>query len=212
MTAVAAAVRLTQAEAAAILRGLGFRVDTGGQYLQAVRVFQDAFRLAPAQLRVDGIVGPQTSAALAIAALRLKAGQTTCSPHFGFSEFACRCQRRHPACRGVLVVGELVDALEKLRAAFYPGGLYLASAYRCPDHNADPTVGGAAQSQHLYGTAADVGQIIPTAKVATERIFSGVGYGSRSGKVRHVDVRHAGPNNTTGSSPDHPAEWVYNDS
>ena len=72
------------------------------------------------------------------------------SEHFRATEFACNhCHEIHPD--GVNV--ELVAMLEKLRAHF-DAPVAINSGYRCPTHNKN--VGGATQSQHLLGKAADV--------------------------------------------------------
>ena len=47
-----------------------------------------------------------------------------------------------------------------------------------------------------------------TAAVKALKRFSGIGYQAASGLVRHVDVRHVGPN-TTKSSVRDPAIWIY---
>lgn len=74
------------------------------------------------------------------------------SEHFDSSEFACKC-----GCgglnNGLDINHKLVEVLEKMRVlAGKP--LVLSCAYRCPKHNAE--VGGVSNSQHIYGTAADV--------------------------------------------------------
>lgn len=74
------------------------------------------------------------------------------SEHFDSSEFACKC-----GCggmdNGAGVDPRLVQVLEKMRQACGKP-LELSCAYRCPAHNAE--VGGVSNSQHIYGTAADV--------------------------------------------------------
>lgn len=208
MTATTSGLVLTRDEAATILRGLRFRVDTTRQLRQAVEVFQDSFRLAPAPLRVDGVVGPVTTSALALAEDRLRRRQSTMSAHFSYAEVACHCRLAYRDCRGVLVDGALVDALEQLRAHFYPHGMAIASAYRCPGKN-EVTAGAADDSQHQHGTAADITRAVPTARVQALALFSGIGSGADSHLVRHVDVRHAGSSNPTASTPHHPALWTY---
>jgi hypothetical protein len=47
----------------------------------------------------------------------------------------------------------------------------------------------------------------PTPAVKALKRFSGIGYQAASGLVRHVDVRHVGPN-TTKSSVRDPAIWI----
>lgn len=74
------------------------------------------------------------------------------SEHFDSTEFACKC-----GCggmdNGAGVNPRLVVLLEKLRG-LCGRPLELSCAYRCPSHNAE--VGGVWNSQHVYGTAADV--------------------------------------------------------
>lgn len=79
------------------------------------------------------------------------------SEHFTSREFDCRCNR--PGCTVTIVHPALVDACEALRVDLSrpvtiadSGG----SGYRCPAHNADPDVGGAANSLHTFGLAADL--------------------------------------------------------
>lgn len=86
-------------------------------------------------------------------------------------------------------------------------GVDYASIYRDPRHNDD--VGGAKSSQHLYGCAGDVTPEKSVQQVRSLGVYSGIGYQRSTGKVRHVDVRHAGPNNTTGASTRNPTIWEY---
>jgi hypothetical protein len=46
-------------------------------------------------------------------------------------------------------------------------------------------------------------------RVKQMRRFSGIGIQRATGLVRHVDVRHAGANNTTGGTPANPTIWFY---
>jgi len=67
--------------------------------------------------------------------------------NFSRHEFACHC------CGEVKVDMRLVEALQKLRdLAGVP--IRVVSGYRCPKHNAE--VGGAKNSYHLRGMAADI--------------------------------------------------------
>ena len=64
-------------------------------------------------------------------------------------------------------------------------------------------------SQHKWGMAADIGRV-DFAAVRNLGMFSGIGCkGSVGGPVIHVDVRHTGEHNVTGSTTDDPAIWVY---
>ena len=116
------------------------------------------------------------------------------SEHFSESEFACH------HCGEVKANPRLIELLEELR--YNTGGLPLEinSGYRCPYWNEHE--GGASNSQHLYGNAADVacpshltmGQF----KWYCEQLpFDAIGYyyrGEHEGWI-HVDVRYGG---TTG--------------
>lgn len=178
------------------LRELGWPIDGDGSFgpqtRQAVSDFQRGFTFW--NLLVDGFAGPQTWNALQHAATE----KGSASPHFRFSEFACR------HCRWISVDRALVLGLERYRALV--GAVEVVSAYRCIRHN--QAVGGAPNSQHLYGNGADIPAVLDIEPVKALRVFSGIGYQGATRKVRHVDVRHAGPN-TTGGTPDQPTVWQY---
>lgn len=101
------------------------------------------------------------------------------SPHFSSGEFADR-------STGHLVrpPEKLVQVLELIRA-LRPGPLTIVSGHRCPDHNA--AVGGAPDSRHIHGDAAD----IPAGRATRiqAEACGAVGIGVRGGWVVHVDVR-----------------------
>ena len=78
-------------------------------------------------------------------------GELYLSPHFQVQEFAC-----NDGSDQILIDGDLVDLLEKIRAAVGGKPVHINSAYRTPEYNASPNVGGAKTSQHLYGRAADI--------------------------------------------------------
>jgi hypothetical protein len=172
-------------------------------------------------LTVDGQVGPQTTRALkdfrrgwagthemaqdahlsdyARFALRWSAARGgamgTLAPHFKYREFASK------RTRWIRTHRQLVLGLEKARSHLgRPIGVL--SAYR------DYTVPGqATDSQHTHGNAIDPTQPMGNPQeIKSLRVFSGIGHGPHG--VRHVDVRHVGPN-TTGSTPGKPAEWSY---
>ncbi|MBQ8693394.1 MAG: DUF882 domain-containing protein [Synergistaceae bacterium] len=106
------------------------------------------------------------------------------SAHFSKKEFACKC-----GCGFDTPVPELVDKLEIFRELCGNRATYINSACRCVKHNAK--VGGAKNSQHVKGTAADI-RLIPgmtvdqMAKLAEQAGFDGIGIYSWG---IHVDVR-----------------------
>ena len=105
------------------------------------------------------------------------------SEHFQAREFACSC------CGMVLVHPELVRKLEGLRSAV-GAPVNVTSGYRCSSCN--KAVGGAENSYHLFGMAADiwVEGISPQqlAEIAANIGFDGIGVYPEQGFV-HVDVR-----------------------
>lgn len=101
------------------------------------------------------------------------------SPHFSSSEFVCRDGSSHT------ISVELLQRLERLRAVLGDKPMHIVSGYRSPTYNA--SLGGARNSQHLYGRAADLERGVCTVAQAVECGFRGVGY--RAGWVVHVDVR-----------------------
>jgi zinc D-Ala-D-Ala carboxypeptidase len=178
------------------LRELGWPlvVDSsfGPQTRQAVTDFQRGFTFW--DLLVDGFAGPQTWNALQHAADE----KGHAAPHFAFSEFGCH------HCRWITVDRTLVRALEKYRSLVGP--VQVVSAYRCITHN--QSVGGQPNSQHLYGNAVDIPAVATVEQVRRLGVFSGIGYQANTHTVRHVDVRHFGPN-TTNSTTNQPATWQY---
>lgn len=77
-----------------------------------------------------------------------KNGNKKLSANFTVKEFAC--QNGEDT---VLVAPRLVMVLQSVRSHFNKA-VTISSAYRTPEYN--KKVGGAAQSQHCYGTAADI--------------------------------------------------------
>jgi uncharacterized protein YcbK (DUF882 family) len=117
------------------------------------------------------------------------------SANFLASEFACRC-----GCGQVKVDQRLVDGLQALRGDL-GRPILVTSGYRCSEHNA--RVGGAANSQHVLGRAADIrvpGMTAAELYAAACQLpqFSGFGRDDARGFL-HVDVR------------EHPARWCYLD-
>jgi len=70
------------------------------------------------------------------------------SNHFNLREFQC------PCCFRVKLLPQLVEALEALRSAIGGKPIIVTSGYRCQEHN--KMIGGAINSDHLYGWAADI--------------------------------------------------------
>lgn len=69
------------------------------------------------------------------------------SDNFNRSEFACSC-----GCRQDTVDAELLAMVQDLRNVFGP--INISSGNRCTEHNKQ--IGGAENSQHLFGRAADL--------------------------------------------------------
>lgn len=195
---------LTRTQATAYLRELGWRIRTANELKQQVANFQRGWNLGPA-LKVDGLVGPATSAAIRKSVARKRAGLSDASAHFSFSEFACKCGGKYASCTRIKILRVQIQRLERYRqlaGAFRP-----VSGYRCPDHNT--AVGGAKNSQHMYGGSTDVPQVLSWRKVRDLGVFAGIGYVGATGQVAHVDSRDVTGQNTTGGSPSRPTMWVY---
>lgn len=157
----------------------------------AVECFQHGYTFI--DLKVDGIPGPKTRAAIIDC---IDNHDKRCGEFFRFSEFASKGDgwiRVHP---------RLLNRLDEARRR--TGPITVISGYRDPAHNVK--VGGASNSQHVYGTAADIRPGI-SRHIAVECGFSGVGLSGDT--AVHVDVRAEGPNNTTGSKVGAPTIWFY---
>jgi uncharacterized protein YcbK (DUF882 family) len=110
------------------------------------------------------------------------------SPHFSEDEFRCKCCQSLPP-GGIAV--ELIGALENLRAILGNEPIHILSGYRCASHN--KKVGGAKNSQHVLGRAADIEidsaypyTVAEAAETIPEFADGGIG---RYETFTHVDVR-----------------------
>lgn len=108
---------------------------------------------------------------------------TYLSKNFKIREFDCKCSR----CSKTLVDEELVTTLQKIRDHFGVA-VNITSGYRCAAHNAE--VGGASQSYHMQGKAADIyANSVKPIEIAQYAESIGVrGIGQYSNFV-HIDTR-----------------------
>ena len=178
------------------LRRIGWPIVVDGSFgpstFAAVKDVQRGW--APYDLLVDGHAGPQTWEALRGSLFYGGAA----GEGFAFAEFKSK------GNGWIRVDRELVRGLIEYRRRY--GSTRIVSGYRDPAHNR--RVGGAANSQHLYGNGVDLEPVASLNAVRNLRRFSGIGVKRSTGKVIHVDVRHRGPN-TTGGTPDTPTVWYY---
>ncbi len=186
-------------------------VELDGRYgpktAAAVRRFQSAYGL-----RADGVAGPQTYRKI------YDLQDNDCTPrHFSFNEMDDGCGR-NGWTGGPLSAAETRQnalrtmwKLEAMRRGLGDRPLYVTSGFRsraCNDQ-----VGGAGDSQHLYGNAADVvsrsRSLCDVARDARNRGFSGIlGPGAPDHDDHiHVDSRRENnrddtANTTVWSAPD----------
>lgn len=190
---------LSRSQSIAILRNLGWRIRSSAEYVRVLKDFQRGWNLGSA-LTVDGVLGPNTSNALRISEARRRAGRGTMSANFSFVEFRCKCGGRFSACKRIWMTRRQVRALEVYRRRT-GRPLRPVSGCRCYGHNR--AVGGASRSQHLYGNATDLPGQLTLAQAKALRVFTGLGYSSRTGRVLHGDT---GPR---GRSTSNPVVWRY---
>lgn len=115
---------------------------------------------------------------------KAKNGSQKLAENFKVKEFACK-----DGSDPIFISLELVEVLQKIRTHFGKA-VTITSAYRTAKHN--QSVGGAAYSQHLYGTAADikVKGIKPKDVAAyAEKLLPNTGGIGIYSTFVHVDVR-----------------------
>lgn len=105
------------------------------------------------------------------------------SAHFSINEFVDR--RTQHVVRPPAQLLAVLEAIRALRGTPLP----IVSGHRCISSN--KAVGGARNSRHIAGDAAD----IPSGRVTAEAALAcgAVGVGVRNGWVVHVDVRPGRP-------------------
>lgn len=135
--------------------------DWGSGSREACKAFQrDYFQM---EAKIDGVCGTETEKALkhAIAygmpAKKVQSASGTFwdgIKHFKKSEFACKCGGKY--CNGYPeeIDEKMVKYADAIRDRLGKS-ININSGLRCAKHNA--RVGGVSNSQHLYGTAADLG-------------------------------------------------------
>jgi uncharacterized protein YcbK (DUF882 family) len=109
-------------------------------------------------------------------------GSSLVSPHFSRRELQC------PHCLECFVRPRLLEVLERVRTEI-GRPLPVVSGYRCPVHN--HAAGGATNSQHVFGAAADIPLGLATVAMAARA--GAVGIGTQGAWVRHLDVRDGTP-------------------
>lgn len=113
-----------------------------------------------------------------------KDGNKKVSTNFKVREFACA-----DGSDPVFISPELVSVLQNIRTHFGKP-VTITSAYRTPAHNKQ--VGGVSDSQHLFGTAADIKvKGVSPERVAqyAEKLLTGKGGIGVYDSFVHIDVR-----------------------
>lgn len=125
---------------------------------------------------------------MAVKTYSLKAdGEKYLSKNFKVKEFRCK-----DGSDKVLIDTELVELLQKIRD-FFGKAVTITSAYRTATYN--QKIGGAAKSQHINGTAADikVAGVDPLMVTRYAEMLmpdsGGIGYYYADSNFTHVDVR-----------------------
>jgi hypothetical protein len=198
---------ISQQTARLILDHLGWNVDSDQRFAQALKNFQQGWRLGP-RLELTGHVDHRTSLALQMSQARHHDGEPDASEHYSFKDCRCHCGQTKPNCEGIKVIRPLLVSLDRYVDTFHPANPRLVDVYRCPDHNAE--VGGTSQSQHLFGAAADIHQLVRTQALVAARLFSGIGTNPANGLVDHVDRRDRSGHNFGNGTPTNPKLFADN--
>ena len=127
----------------------------------------------------------------------IRSGEGRLAEHFKAEELACPCDR--DGCRTVVVHWALIRLLSRMRKQIGQP-LYISSGYRCPKRN--ESVGGAPESLHLAGMAADVQASTSVEHLASVARAVGAGGVGVYPRHAHVDV----------GEPDRRWEGDYDDS
>lgn len=196
---------MTMNQVQAALYKMGFD-NAYKSYGQAVKSFQFGWALGK-PLKVDGAAGPKTQAAILKSLARQKAGKSTMSWNFSFTEFRCKCGGRYKGCKRNWTARKHILRLEAYRKRV-GRPVRIISGYRCPGHNA--AVGGATKSQHMYGYSSDFQGLVKADTLASWKIFAGVGRSAVTGMAVHGDSRDLSPYNFTRGSRVSPTRWNYN--
>lgn len=110
--------------------------------------------------------------------------------HFALHEFACKDGTPYPREWIEEWLRPLCCVLERLRTHFGSRPITIVSGYRTPEYNRK--VGGAKNSQHLYGRAADIAVSGPTA----DQVHDSVLQLYRDGKLPSIGGLGSYPNFT----------------
>ena len=165
------------------LRPYGADGKFGAKTSNAVKNFQAWYnKTLKKKIKVDGIPGPQTYEAIKHS---MKEAGRKGTRNFKTSEFRCKGSGQLPK-NGM--DNNLLLKLEELRYRLGGKAVVINSGYRTPAHNR--RVGGASNSQHLYGKAADiVVRGVSPSRVYREadKLFNGVG---KYNTFTHVDTRN----------------------
>ena len=168
-----------------LLHEIGWPIAVSGEpdpkTKQAIRDFKRGYAFRPVFVSFGARTGPVFRRRLR------KSAQLggACSKHFKFREFASS------QSGWIRTHRELVRGLERVRKQVnHP--IDVLSGFR--DFNL-----GASKSQHKFGNAMDPTSPLPLDACLRAKAFSGIGLQPGTREVRHLDVRHVGPNFTGGT-------------